>query len=406
MNSGWTLYMYEMRKLLRRRSIWIVMAVCALLLSFTVLFGQAGRYYGDAKTLGECYELFFEERRAKETLSGREIDQALLEEMSAAYRKMPEELLSQGNKKTRESLAYVGAYTEIFELVRFWLGMDFRSAVDWEPSEENLYGARRRMAEIYCRELGFSEEQKGFWLEGESRIPAPVKYVYHDAYYMFMVVQPMVWFCLTPVLVMGVSGMFAEERMRGTDQVALACAKGRGCLYWAKLWAGITLAALCAALMNAVVAASAFCIYGTGGFEAAVQFFYPYYAYPMTMGQACLILYGIFLLIAMMDSVFVMVLSELSGSSRAALILAMGILGLGMAATMLFYDRRYGMPSFYFLLPMPFLWHEAIFDIHPVVLWGQCFAVWQVIPAVQLFYGILAAAAGRFAYVRHQVRGV
>lgn len=404
MNSWWALYGYEMKKLLRRRSMWVVMGVCLLILIFSAATGLMGSYYGGGNTLRECYEIFVAQRRARETVSGRKIDQALLEEMSAAYRKIPSgQLWEEGYEKTEEYQAHAMPYCEILELVRAWTNMNFRSAVYWEPSQERLYEARRGMVERYCRALGLSEKQRAYWMEKESQLPEPMSYVCNDAYYMAIALSPMMGIWLMLVVAVGMCGMFAEERVRGTDQVILSCPKGRGSLYWAKLLAGISVAALCALLMVAVMMGSVFCVYGTGGFEAPIQFFFPYYAYPLTMGQACLILYGIAFLAAMLDAVFVMVLSELTGSPRATLILAMGILLLGDFVTVVIW-KNLQMPQLWHYSPMICLWHQAVFDMRPVTLLGHCFAVWQTVPAVQLLYGVFTAVAGRAVYVRHQVR--
>ena len=85
MDSWRTLYGYEMKKLLGRRSLWVVLGLCAAILVFSILTGLMGSYYGGGETLGECYEIFMAERKDRETVSGREIDQALLEEMAAAF---------------------------------------------------------------------------------------------------------------------------------------------------------------------------------------------------------------------------------------------------------------------------------------------------------------------------------
>lgn len=405
MDSWRTLYGYEMKKLLGRRALWAVLGFCMVTLSFSVLTGLMGSYYGGGETLGECYEIFRTERKARETLSGRKIDQALLEEMAAAYRKIPPELLGEGYERTEEYLTFALPYCEVFDLVIAWTGRNLSSAVYWEPEEESLYGARRKMVERYCSALGLSEKQREFWMEKESQMPAPMRYVCNDGYFMIMAIWPMAGMWMMLVAAVGMSGMFAEERIRGTDQMIFACPKGRSTLYWAKLCAGVSLTAVCSLLMVAVAAGSAFCVYGTDGFEAPIQFFFPYYAYPLTMGQACLILFSIFSLTAVLNGIFVMVISELTGSPKATLVLAMGIWGIGLLAVIAG-GKNPQKPQIWQYMPMNCLWHQAIFDMHPMMLLGHCFTVWQAAPAIQLFYGALAALAGRLIYGRHQVQGV
>ena len=405
MSSWRALYGYEMKKLLRRRSVWSVTGISLLIVIFSMVTGLMGSYYGGGDTLKECYEIFAAGRKARETVSGRRIDQTLLEEMSAAYRKIPlGQLWEESYEETQEYQAYAMPYSQVFGLVRAWTGMDFRTAVFWEPSEEGLYEAKRRMLERYCSALRLSEEERAFWMEKESLTCVPMSYVCNDAYYMAMGLCPAAAIWLMLAVTVGMSGVFAEERIQRTDQMLLACPKGRSSLYWAKLLAGLSLAALCSFLMAAAVMGSAFWVYGPGGFEAPLQFFFPYYAYPLTMGQACLIVYGILFLTVMLDAVLVMILSEMTGSFGVTFALAMGIFVLGYVA-MLFIWRTLWMPQFWHFAPMISLWYEMIFDMRPVTLFGRCFAVWQTLPAFQVFYGVLAALAGKSVYMRHQVRG-
>ncbi len=53
MDSWRTLYGYEMKKLLGRRSLWVVLGLCAAILVFSILTGLMGSFYGGGETLGE-----------------------------------------------------------------------------------------------------------------------------------------------------------------------------------------------------------------------------------------------------------------------------------------------------------------------------------------------------------------
>lgn len=74
---------------MKRRLVWICMAVSAAFIAFTVggvmldfLFGEKGE-----ETL---YEAFLTDRAYAKSLEGRPIDQALLEEMTEGYGRLPE----------------------------------------------------------------------------------------------------------------------------------------------------------------------------------------------------------------------------------------------------------------------------------------------------------------------------
>lgn len=404
MRSLWELFRYEMKKLLRRKVIWITLVSCLMLLAVVVLSALMGNYHGGGETLWECRRIFLEEWKGREALSGRKVDQAMLSEMWAAYKKIPDAMLSEENYTlTKGYMTYARPYSEIFKLVRAWTGWNVRSAVYKMPDEENLYKSRKQMLEAYWEFLGLSDVQREFWREKEAEIVQPISYYRHDGYYIIIVVLPMTALCMMLAVSVSMSGVFAEERARRTDQVVYACPKGRGTLYWAKILAGICTAVLHSLLMTVTVVGSAFCVFGAEGFQTPVQFFMPRYSYPLTMGQACLILYGIFILTSVFISIFVMVMSEVTGSSMAALAVSAGMLTIGFAVTML-YERIQHMPQIWSFLSTTFLWHQTLLDARPVTLFGKCFVSWQVVPAVHLLYGAAAAAVGRIAYGCHQVR--
>ena len=126
------------------------------------------------------------------------------------------------------------------------------------------------------------------------------------------------------------SGIFAEEHTRRTDQLILTGAKGKSTAYYAKILAGISFAALGTLVMETLTVILALSLYGAGGSEAAFQLAYAGYSYPLTVGQACLIEYGIILVTAVTGGVFVMVLSEVMHNSLATLAVCSGWIIAGM----------------------------------------------------------------------------
>ena len=400
-----TLYRYELMKLLRRKPVWLAAAVCLPFLVYAAASGLMGNYFGGGDSLGECYRIFREEKKYRQELDGRLIDQALLEEMCAAYGKLADVARWEPPSGFRDRyMAYLVPYGEILELVMEWTGRDLKSLAYWEPDEGRLYAARRQMLEWHWERQRLTDAQKKFWLGKEAELSVPMRYVCHDSYYIRIALLPMAGICTLLMVSVCLSGGFAQERVRRTDQVTLACARGRTTVYWARLLAGITASLLWALLAAVSVLVSTRLIYGAGGASAPIQFIFPHYSYPMTMGQACAVLYGILILASVFEGVFVMLLSELTGSGTATLAGSVGIPLLLAFITML-YERTGYVPQLWLYMPMAVPWHEAVFDVRLAGMSGHFFASWQVIPAVHVLYTVLAAVAGRLAYARHQLRG-
>ena len=173
-------------------------------------------------------------------------------------------------------------------------------------------------------------------------------------------------------------------------------------VYWIKLSAGMSVALAGSACLALLAAVAALAIYGTDGFEAAVQLELDY-SYPVTMGQACLIAYGMMLLAAVLTSVFIMVLSEMLKGSIAALAVSAGLIIAGMMVSIPAQYRTAA--QIWDWLPTRFLsmWH--VFDERMIPVLGQCFVSWQIVPLLYVVCGLGIAVIGKWVYGRYQVSG-
>lgn len=180
---------------------------------------------------------------------------------------------------------------------------------------------------------------------------------------------------------------------------------GKNDVYWAKILAGISVSITASLLMTGLAAGLSFGIYGSEGFQAAFQL-YPsnnLYSYPMTIGQACLIAYGMLLITAILTSLLVMVLSELLHSSIATLSILAGIIIAGMICNVPAQYRI--LAQIWNWLPMTILDSWNIFDLRLLTVFGHHFVSWQAIPVIYLLGSIGLAAAGRYVYKGYQVSG-
>lgn len=130
-----------------------------------------------------------------------------------------------------------------------------------------------------------------------------------------------------PVLV-GLAPLFARERSRKTDSLILASKRGRQQTAAAKISAGATYSVLVWLIMTASAAIYVFLFFGTQGFEALWQFSSGSISspFPWTIGQAVMIELATCLIGTLFFAFIVMLLSELTKSTFASVILGAALL--------------------------------------------------------------------------------
>ena len=163
------------------------------------------------------------------------------------------------------------------------------------------------------------------------------------------------------------SAVFSEEHTRRTDQLILSSAKGKNAAYWAKIFAGTTVSVICAVLMTLTTIVLSLGIYGTDGYNAALQIEFMTYSYPLTIGQACLILYGILIVTSVLFGLFVMVMSEFFHSGTVAMAISTVLI---IAGQMIEIPEQFRIVSqIWDSLPMKFL---SIWDVYKDLLKNSC----------------------------------
>lgn len=180
-----TLYHYELKKLVGRKLLWIALAVCILA------------------------------RANRENLSGRAIDDDLLKEMVEAYRLVPSDVARY--TLTDEYQTYARPYSDVYDIVHAWTGMNFSSIVNWDASEDSLYALRSVDLEKDWKELHLTETEKAFWTDQESSIKRPVFYDYHEAYSIMFDSYLSVGVTMLLLIAVVLSSVFSEEHTRRTD---------------------------------------------------------------------------------------------------------------------------------------------------------------------------------------------
>lgn len=397
-NMG-TLLRYEMKKLFGRRLVWITFAVTLAGCVCPVVVPLLGSYIVEGEKVDTHWHMLQVDRVNAEKLAGRLIDQKLLEETMQGYAMLPEGTHSM----TEEYQTYARPYYQIFNFIRANTGMNSSEALRWNADETELYSRRLEMMEQKYDSALLSEQEKEFWRQKENRLECPVRFERTEGWYSIFSTVSTLCFLLPLCLAVCLSGVFPEEHQRRTDQLILSSRKGRGRVYLAKLSAGVIFSVICSLAVSSVVFLFSFVIHGSDGFHASFRLLFAAYSFPLTAGQAILIMYGILVVAAVLFAVVIMVLSEVLHSNMAALAIISAYLILAM---MVMVPEQYRFLSqLWNWLPGSFVTPWNIFDLRLLSAFGTYFTAWQSVPVLYLLAAAALAAAGLPVYRRYQVSG-
>ena len=385
---------------MQKKLVWIALFVCMAVIAFSILFPLMGSYSVNGTYVGTNYEEHLINQEYRKALSGKSIDQALLEETIAAYKDLP---IDTNYVLTEEYQTYARPYSDIFNLIRSWTGMDKGTAQQWSPDEAALYAAMMGRFEESSINNHLTEAEIAYWQGQADTITTPIVYQFHEAYRYILENFLIVGFMMLLFTAIALSSSFPDEHTHRTDQLMLCTANGKRRLYWVKLFAGITVGFVGALLMTALTWLLCLCIYGSEGFDTSMQIFYTNYAGNITIGQACLIAYGCLLVTAFLISIFVMFLSELFHSSIAAIAITAAMILAGALVQPPAEYRILGQIWDY--LPTCFLAMWNTFDSRLISMFGMHFTSYQIVPLIYVVVASLLAFLGSRIYCRRQISG-
>ena len=396
-----TLYRYELKKLLCRKLVWITFCAFLILLTAQEILSESGTYYVNGEAVDTYAHRAAVDREYKRALSGRLIDQGLLNEMAEGYGKLTNTTGAYGI--TEEYEKYARPYECIFNFAADWMGMTTKETLEWEPDEQMLYAVRGEMMRASWESVFLSDGEKEFWEKKNASLALPLTWEYSDGYivYLFHFGELGVWVLLFACV--SLSGVFAGEHTKRTDQLLLTSAKGKDAVYWAKVLAGASVAMVYSLVALTIEVLFTFGRNGFDGFGAEIQFAIPTYPYPLTLGQACLIVGGILCLTAVLVGVIVMILSERLGNSIAALAIVFGFV---VAALVVRIPNQYRVAGqIWNWLPTAFLSLWNVFDVRTVGLFGHYAVSWQAVPVIYVLCGAGIVCGGKRVYRNYQVSG-
>lgn len=380
MNSLGTLIQYEWKKLFHKRMARIAVIAAVLLqtaslllylMESSVTITEETGPDGSVTTKEEVmsgYEKMLSEKKNAQALDGRVIDGALIDETLGSY--------NQGKDKEQ--------YSEITRLLGTVLSGQAAKA-----DEDLFYRTwKANLLETAWEEYRLSSREVQYWRNEIGRIETPFTYEYGLAWRNMLTFGLTIGVVLLLLAASCLSGVFADEYRRGTDQLILCARNGKAPVYAAKIITGTLFGAGCTLLLYGISFAFSFGFWGVEGFNAILQIEIVYSPYAISVGQAVMILFGVTVLAAILHSVVSMALSVYLKNGVAVLLIMVAVM---IVANLVEVPSRWRFWSqLHSLLPTNASTAWRFLDLRTVRIFGRELTYFG---AAAILYPLLAAGA-------------
>lgn len=419
MRQFMTIFRFECKKIAGRTSTWVVLALLAvvyilfvILLPLAVVYSETSETeYGAGKS-GEFsvsqMELITNERKWGRKLSGRSLDNELLEE----WKEWQTEFDNRWNTMDPKARSLeIERYRMVQRAIQSLTGVGQENEETQVSAQENQPLAEREIYELNesYREQMYTKAcltagERAYWTRQNDRLEKPMKLYYGEVYEEFTGTDIyLIFLLLTFWIGISISRIFAEEHSRRMDQIVLCSRHGRGMLYTAKILAGCLFTAIACILLLLLDLAVIFTLYQGDGFHERIQQIAGWYSYPLCMGQTMWIMIGLAFLGAIVTSLAVMLVTERFGNSMS---------GIAWAVAWMVIARIVAIPNGFRVLSQ--LWNyfpinmvnlpSGFLDLRLVSLGGKYFTSWQAAPVFYILVSVLLILWGKRLYCRYQVR--
>lgn len=377
------LYKFELRKIISRKIVWItgcIMLVGLLIWGVASAVLPQSREYSDSSLNG--YEANRAERASAEQISGRAIDQTLIDEMLLAYK----DFIYNGNYNN--ALPYL----DVYDLIGNVLGTHASTEI-LECDSDTFYKKLNSLLEANTpagMDVNSFDDPITYdgYFDGWRKVSDMMKFV-ACMEIMFIAI------CLSTV--------FTVEHTRKTDQIILCTRLGKKKLYAAKVLAGLTVGIGFTLLLSILMFGIVALLYGFDGYNTILQFVL-LRPFNLTIGQAVLILVALSFVGASLVSLFTMMLSELTKNSVATIGTITGV----MLVTMFIMEMPANLKllsEIWYLLPSNLVSLNGAFRYSALSIGGSTLAAYQYAPFVYVVLAIVFSTIGKVTYNRYQISG-
>lgn len=358
-----TLYRYELKKLLCQKVLWIAVALMTLIL---VGVGITDVVTGRA-AISKNYKEF----------SGREIDDSLIKEVQEAEDQ--------------------DHYIVFRSFINFCMG-----TADYENvNEQEVYATRENNNQNQMKQAKLSDAEINYWNQKEAEVKKPFTYQYEEGYAGIYTSVYVANFMLLLLSAIGICGIFADERINGTDQIIFSSVSKEK-LFIAKILAGLSMGVILAVYLYGALSICSFGIYGVSGFNAPLQIRIPGCMLNITIGQTYIYLCVLFLIAGIIYSAFAMFLSQVLNNRSAST----AIMVIGLFLSMINVPEAFGLLSkVWSYLPGAYIGSWTFTEYRLIHIFGKFFNNLQMAPVFWMIASMIFIAIAGCSYKQYQVKG-
>lgn len=447
-----TLYVYELRKIVCRRIVWITGGIMLLLcvsLSFVDLISTSSDFgEGNEEIVVSGYEMMKIRRECARALSGRKIDDSLLQEMQDFSRgegmkresqdvdpatgivvsvepgetdaergagaeeetDAKEETDAEGDGDAKEEADVKTESEDIWD--RLWAAQKYTPIRIYvyrimgygdgkTMDAAGLYSEREKLIAQNREDQMLKQEEMEYWKKNDAGLELPFTYEYAEGWGELWDQSYVVNCMLLLLLLVSLCNVFSMEHQQKTDAVILCTRHGKRELYIAKVLAGITFGAAAALLLSGITLLSDLAVYGADGFGGALQIEFPLSSWRMSVGESVLVLVFMLLAISAMYSIVILFLSEWLKKGVSVMAILVGIMTFTLFIDIPFQLRT--LSQVYDLLPtnllMPWgLWDDRLFSV-----FGGYLTQFEAAPVMYALLSAVLLFLGRRIWQKQQV---
>ena len=316
--------------------------------------------------------------KQKSIITGRTLDDSLFQEFYE-------------NRKSDK-------YYDINEFIKYCLNLeDFEDA-----SASEIYEGRLKQLQREFNTDNLTEGERQYWLQKEKELVKPFVYQRDDAYSEIYNVVYVLNFAILILMTLSITGIFADEKITGADQILFSSKYGRNKLFTAKVLASLTVGFIVPTIMYVAIVGVNLVVYGIDGYNAAIQIHMPTSLYSFTMGDSVWIMYGQLLTASFVYVGFALLLS-IATNNHAASTAAMVVL---MFLSMFNIPARYRVISqIWDLIPSGHIGSWSLMKFQLIKIFGNYYNSVEYSCVVWIILTIIFIAVAKQIYKRYQVSG-
>lgn len=246
----------------------------------------------------------------------------------------------------------------------------------------------------------YGQAERAYWTDKQADVAEPIEYGYVGGWENIISCAAFLVFAILAVCVT-LASTFSFEYQSGADAVVLATRRGRSALVGAKVAAALVYATGYFALCAAVVVGFSLVFYGADGFWLSMQSMALSSPYPLTAGQAALVLVGLMYAACMGFACLTLALSSRTSSTLSVfltdvvLVLLTGLMPSGGIGVL---ERVLALfPLNFANFSVPFSALES-YPLGPVVL-----DLIGMVVAVYVLLSLVSTPLAALSFRRHQV---